>query len=83
METIVLIVLGIVALIISFYLLKFLFIGAVFLFAWATEQGFVGAAVYFAAVQRHEGTRHPRGHHRADSAHVRRSLLRGRRADPR
>lgn len=48
MEGIVVIVLLILALAIVVLLLKYAFIGAVFLFAWASEQGFIGVAVYFA-----------------------------------
>ena len=48
MENLVLIVVGLVALVIAIYLIKYLFIGAAFLFAWASEQGFIGAAAYFA-----------------------------------
>ena len=45
---IVLIAVGIVALGIALYLLKFLIIGAVVLLAWAGESGFIGVAAYFA-----------------------------------
>lgn len=48
METFIYIGVGLLVLIIGFFLLKYLFIGAVFLFAWAGEQGFIGVAAYFA-----------------------------------
>jgi len=48
METLLLIVLGIVALVIAFFLVKFLIKGAIVLFMWASEQEFIGLAVYFA-----------------------------------
>ena len=48
MESLLLIGGGIIALVIAIYLIKYLFIGAVFLFAWAGAQGFIGAATYFA-----------------------------------
>lgn len=48
MEILVLVGVGIIALLIAIYLIKYIFIGAVFLFAWAGEQGFIGAAAYFA-----------------------------------
>lgn len=48
MENLILIGIGIVAIIIAIYLLKYAFVGAIFLFSWAAEQGFIGAAVYFA-----------------------------------
>jgi hypothetical protein len=48
MENLLIIALGIVALIIAICFIILLFIGAVGLFAWASEQGFVGLAVYFA-----------------------------------
>ena len=48
MGTVILIIVGILALLIALILLKFLFAGAVILFNWASEQGFVGVAVYFA-----------------------------------
>jgi hypothetical protein len=48
MEQILLILLGIAALVLALYLLKFLFIGAMVLFAWAAESGFIGVAAYFA-----------------------------------
>ncbi len=40
--------LGIVAIVISFFLIKYMIRGAIILFAWAGEQGFIGLAVYFA-----------------------------------
>jgi len=48
MDNLVLIVVGLVALVIAIYLIKYSFIGATFLFAWASEQGFIGVAAYFA-----------------------------------
>jgi len=48
MENLILVAVGLVALVIAIYLIKYLFVGAVFLFAWASEQGFIGAAAYFA-----------------------------------
>jgi hypothetical protein len=48
METLIYIGVGLLILLIGFFLLKYLFIGAVFLFVWAGEQGFIGVAVYFA-----------------------------------
>jgi hypothetical protein len=48
METIFIVLLVLVGLFVAFYLIKALFIGAIFLFAWAGEQGFIGVAVYFA-----------------------------------
>jgi type IV secretory pathway VirB6-like protein len=48
MEIVVLIAVGIIALIIAFYLLRYLIVGAIILFAWATESGFVSVAAYFA-----------------------------------
>ena len=48
MENLILIVLGLVALVLALCLLYLLIIGAIGLFAWAGEQGFVGLAVYFA-----------------------------------
>jgi len=48
METLIYIGAGLLALLIGFLLLKYLFIGAVFLFSWAGEQGFIGVAIYFA-----------------------------------
>jgi hypothetical protein len=47
MQTAILVVAGILALAIAFLLLRLLFSGAVGLFVWASEQGFVGVAVYF------------------------------------
>jgi hypothetical protein len=38
----------VIALVIALYLLKYLFIGGIFLFAWACESGFLGAAAYVA-----------------------------------
>ena len=48
MENIVFIALALLALVIGLYLLKYAFIGAVELLAWAGESGFVGVAAYFA-----------------------------------
>ena len=48
MENLILVVVGLVALAIAILLIVFLFVGAIFLFAWASEQGFIGAAAYFA-----------------------------------
>ena len=42
------ILLLIVALVVVGYLIKWLFLGATILFAWACESGFIGAAAYFA-----------------------------------
>jgi hypothetical protein len=42
------ILLLIAALVVGGYLIKWLFLGAVILFAWAGESGFVGVAAYFA-----------------------------------
>ncbi len=48
METLILVILGIVALVVTIFLIKYLFIGTLFLFGWSSEQGFIGVAVYFA-----------------------------------
>ena len=48
MEIIGAIALVAACLFIGFFLLKYAYIGALFLFAWAVEQGFIGAAVYVA-----------------------------------
>jgi hypothetical protein len=48
MDDVLGIILIIAAIVILIYLVKYLFIGALFLFAWAGEQGFIGVAVYFA-----------------------------------
>lgn len=48
MENLVLVGVMIIALVIAIFLIRYLFVGAVFLFAWAGEQGFIGVAVYFA-----------------------------------
>jgi len=48
MENIVLIVVGLIALVIGIYLIKYAFIGAVGLLEWAGESGFIGVAAYFA-----------------------------------
>jgi hypothetical protein len=48
MGTVILIIVGILTLLIAIILLKFLFVGAVTLLNWASEQGFVGVAVYIA-----------------------------------
>ena len=47
-ETLIIIAIGFVGLVVGFYLLKYLYFGAVGLFEWASEQGFVGVAAYFA-----------------------------------
>ena len=47
-EGIIALALGIVALVIAFFLIKYLIRGAVILFLWAGEQDFLGLAVYFA-----------------------------------
>jgi len=48
MELILWIAAGLVALLLALYLIACLFSGAVFLLAWASEQGFVGIAAYVA-----------------------------------
>ena len=48
MEILILAVTGIIALVIAIYLIKYLFFGTLFLFAYASEQGFIGTAAYFA-----------------------------------
>lgn len=48
METLIIIAVVIVCLVIGFFLLKYGYVGTLFLFAWAVEQGFIGAAAYFA-----------------------------------
>ena len=48
MENLVFISVGIIALVIVILLIKYLFLGAFFLFYWAGEQGFIGVAAYFA-----------------------------------
>lgn len=48
MESLITIFLGLLALVIGWYLLTFLVIGAIAIFAWAAESGFIGVAVYFA-----------------------------------
>jgi hypothetical protein len=48
MEKLIYIVIGLVLLVIAYFLIKYLLIGAISLFAWAVEQGFVGVAAYFA-----------------------------------
>jgi hypothetical protein len=48
METLILIVAGIIVLFVGIILLYLLFIGAVNLLAWAGESGFIGVAIYFA-----------------------------------
>jgi uncharacterized membrane protein len=48
MENLVLVGVGIIALVIVILLIKYLFVGAFFLFSWAAEQGFIGVAAYFA-----------------------------------
>ena len=47
-QLVVIIVLGILALGIALCLLVALVIGAIALFVWASEAGFIGVAVYFA-----------------------------------
>jgi hypothetical protein len=42
------IAIALTALVVIIYLIKYLFVGAALLFAWACEQGFIGAAAYFA-----------------------------------
>ena len=44
MENLVLVGAGIIALVIAIVLIKYLFVGAFFLFSWASEQGFIGVA---------------------------------------
>jgi hypothetical protein len=48
MENLIIILVVVLALVIGLFLLKYLFLGALFLFAWAGEQGFVGTAAYIA-----------------------------------
>ena len=48
MENLIYIAAGLLLLFLGLYLIKYLFIGAVYLFAWAGDQGFIGFAVYFA-----------------------------------
>jgi len=48
MENIIFVAVGILALVIGLYLLKYAFIGAVVILEWAGESGFVGVAAYFA-----------------------------------
>lgn len=48
MGTWILVALALIALLIVVYLIRYLVIGAVFLLSWAVEQGFIGAAAYFA-----------------------------------
>jgi ABC-type molybdate transport system permease subunit len=48
METLIIIAVVIVCFVVGFYLLKYGYVGALYLFAWAIEQGFIGAAAYFA-----------------------------------
>ena len=48
METVLLVLLVILVLAIAIVLFKYLVVGAGSLFRWASEQGFIGAAVYFA-----------------------------------
>lgn len=48
MENIILIIAGIAVLVIGLYLVKYLFMGAVVLFQWAGESGFIGVVAYFA-----------------------------------
>lgn len=48
MENLILVAVGIVCLVILFFLLRYAYFGALFLFEWAVEQGFIGAAAYVA-----------------------------------
>ena len=48
MEILIIILLGLLALVIGLFLLAFLVVGAIALFAWAAQSGFIGIAVYFA-----------------------------------
>mgnify|MGYP003680040802 FL=1 len=48
METVLLVLLALLALAIAIVLFKYLVVGAGSLFRWASEQGFIGVAVYFA-----------------------------------
>ena len=48
METVLLVQLALLVLAIAIVLFKYLVVGAGSLFRWASEQGFIGAAVYFA-----------------------------------
>ncbi|WP_443636110.1 hypothetical protein [Candidatus Njordibacter sp. Uisw_058] len=48
METVLLVLLALLVLAIAIVLFKYLVVGAGSLFRWASEQGFIGAAVYFA-----------------------------------
>ncbi|HEY6527084.1 MAG TPA: hypothetical protein VIZ65_00200 [Cellvibrionaceae bacterium] len=48
MEPIFYIGIGFLLLIAGYFLIKYFFIGVVFLFVWAAEQGFIGVAAYFA-----------------------------------
>jgi len=48
METLFLVLLALIVLAIIVILFKYLVIGALAGFAWASQQGFIGAAVYFA-----------------------------------
>ena len=47
MDDVLGIVLAIAGIVILIYLIKYLFIGGLFLFAWSGEQGFIGVVVYF------------------------------------
>ena len=48
METVLLVLLVLLVLAIAIVLFKYLVVGAGSLFRWASEQGFIGVAVYFA-----------------------------------
>lgn len=48
MDNLTLMVVGLVVVILAVNLVSIVVIGAVFVFAWANEQGFIGVAVYFA-----------------------------------
>ena len=48
METVLLVLLALLVLAIAIVLFKYLVVGAGSLFRWASEQGFIGVAVYFA-----------------------------------
>ena len=48
MDNIAFITLAIVILLVALILIKYAYLGAIFLLAWAGEQGFIGIAAYFA-----------------------------------
>ena len=48
METVLLVLLALLVLAIAIVLFKYIVVGAGSLFRWASEQGFIGVAVYFA-----------------------------------